>query len=87
MMTAKQAKNATNIEEAIAETVREIDLHIQVRAAEGFCYFKYNKSIPVSVINMLVELGYDVQEGKPDLFSSESTIISWGKPKKDMEVS
>lgn len=82
MITAKTAKNNTKVERYIKDKCEEIEEQIKMCAEVGLSYCSYNNKLPVSIQNMLKELGYRVDKHE-DMFVGTRYIISWGEAKED----
>ena len=79
MITAKQARDGTNIEEYYKEKCKDIESSILLSMEMGMCYTKYMGTLPDSIHKMLNELGYKIDE--VPVFGSHISIISWGDVK------
>lgn len=80
MISAKKARDGTKVEEYYKEKCKDIESSIMLSMELGMCYTKYMGTLPLSISEMLKELGYEINE--VPVFGSHITIISWGEPKK-----
>jgi hypothetical protein len=86
MITAKEARDGTNVDEYVRGKLADIGQSISVCMKLGVSYYRYIGSLPDSIKDMLLELGYKIDETE-DMFTGERVIISWGKPSKDVTCS
>lgn len=83
MITAKAAKEMTNVENFISEKIEEIEEGIKLSAKIGLCYYRYHGSLPASIIEMLKHLGYNVELSESFL-AGDKVVITWGESKEDL---
>ncbi len=86
MITAKEAREGTNVDEYIQGKINDIEQSISVCMKLGVSYYRYIGALPSSIKDMLIELGYTVDETE-DMFVGDRVIISWGTPTKDISCS
>jgi len=81
MITAKQARDGTKVDEYIKNKMTDVEESIKLSMSVGVSYYRHIGLLPSSIIEMLQELGYRVDITE-DMFTGERTIISWGHEPK-----
>jgi len=83
MINAKQAKEGTKIERYMKERCMEIEQSILLSMDLGLSYTRINSSLPKSIQDMLVELGYTILE--QEAYGTKIYIITWADAKEVMK--